>query len=94
VTSAPRLTLRMREVAAQTGASLTTVKGWVSSGRLTHARVGGVVLIKPADLERFIDRHLEGVDAAPLRAVPARRSSSAPAGAARPAGARPTRKPA
>jgi len=63
--TAPRLTLRMREVAEQTGASLTTVKGWVSSGRLLHHRVGGVVLIRPEHLERFLDSHLEGVDARP-----------------------------
>lgn len=62
----PRLTLRMREVAELTGASLTTVKGWVSSGRLTSVRPegpGGVVLIRPADLEAFLDSHLEGVNA-------------------------------
>lgn len=56
----------MREVAELTGASLTTVKGWVSSGRLTHIQPqgpGGVVLIRPADLDAFLDQHAEGVDA-------------------------------
>lgn len=73
MTAPARLTLRMREVAELTGASLTTVKGWVSSGRLTHIQPegrGGLVLIRPADLDEFLARHLEGVNAAPLRAVP------------------------
>ncbi len=67
--TAPRLTLRMREVAEQTGASLTTVKGWVSSGRLAHVRIDGVVLIRPEHLQQFLDSHLEGVGAAQLRPV-------------------------
>jgi excisionase family DNA binding protein len=66
--SAPRLTYRMREVAEITGASLTVVKGWVSSGRLTSiqpAGPGGVVLIKATDLEAFLDAHREGVNTTP-----------------------------
>ena len=71
--TAPRLTLRLREVAEQTGASLTTVKGWVASGELPSVRPsgkpGGVVLVKPADLEAFLDRHREGRHLAPVRAA-------------------------
>ena len=60
-----RLTLRMPEVAEATGASLSTVKRWVSTGRLTHVRVNGVVLVRPADLEAFLDAHVEGQPSAP-----------------------------
>lgn len=56
-----RLTLRMREVAALTGVSLTTVKGWCGTGVLPAVRVGGVVLVKPSDLEEFLDAHREGL---------------------------------
>lgn len=64
-----RLTLRMKEVAAQTGVSLTTVKGWCATGALTSVRIGGVVLVKPDDLEAFLDAHREGLHVTPLRAV-------------------------
>jgi excisionase family DNA binding protein len=69
-----RLTLRMREVAAQTGVSLTTVKGWCASGELPAVRIGGVVLVKPEDLSQFLDDHREGLHVRrPLRAVTPRR---------------------
>ncbi len=72
-----RLTLRMREVAQLTGVSLTTVKGWCSSGRLTSVRIEGVVLVKPSDLEAFLDAHRDGQSVAPLsaRARPRRRTA-------------------
>lgn len=74
MTSPARLTLRMREVAEQTGVSLTTVKGWCAGGELPSVRVGGVVLVKPADLEDFLDRHREGLHVRPpLRAVARRK---------------------
>ncbi len=60
--TAPRLTLRMKEVAEQTGVGLTTVKGWVASGQLEHIRTGGrggVVLIRPEALDRFLTSHTE-----------------------------------
>ena len=73
-----RLTLRMREVASQTGVSLTTVKGWCSSGALTSVRIGGVVLVKPEDLTAFLDAHREGLAVTPLRhhARPRRKQSA------------------
>lgn len=76
--SAPRLTLRMKEVAAQTGVSLGTVKNWCASGVLTSVRIGGVVLVKPADLDAFLDAHREGLHVTPLRhhARPRRKQSA------------------
>ncbi len=53
----------MLEVAQQTGASLGVVKGWVASGRLACIRPAGpngIVLIRPADLDAFLDAHREG----------------------------------
>jgi excisionase family DNA binding protein len=58
-----RLTWRMREVAELAGVSLGTVKNWTSSGRLVSVRIGGVVLVKPEDLEA----HREGNRIAPVR---------------------------
>ena len=78
MTATPRLTLRMREVAAQTGVSLTTVKGWCASGELPSCRIGSVVLIKPDDLTAFLDAHRDGLHVRPpLRAVAARRRKPA-----------------
>lgn len=59
---AGRLTLRLPEVAELTGASTSTVQRWVASGDLPAVRPpgGGVVLIRPADLETFLEAHLEG----------------------------------
>jgi excisionase family DNA binding protein len=74
-TDRPRGTLRISEVAELTGASLTTVKEWVSSGRLTHSQPsgrGGVVLIRPADLDAFLDSHAEGVEVGAGRTAAAR----------------------
>lgn len=76
--AAPRLTLRMKEVAAQTGVSLTTVKGWCAGGELPSVRIGGVVLVKPADLEAFLDAHREGLHVRrPMRVVAPRRKKPA-----------------
>lgn len=55
-----RLTLRIPEVAKQLGVGTSTVQRWVASGDLISCRPGGVVLIKPSDLEAFIDSTREG----------------------------------
>jgi excisionase family DNA binding protein len=69
-----RLTLRMREVAVLTGVSVGTVKNWCSKGDLTSVRIGGVVLVKPEDLDQFVNDHREGLHVRPpLRAVARRR---------------------
>lgn len=61
--STARVSLRIPEVAEATGASESSVKRWVRSGRLRHVRVGGVVLIRPADLDAFLESHAEGLPA-------------------------------
>jgi excisionase family DNA binding protein len=63
--TAPRLTLRMPEVAEQLGVGLSTVQRWTASGQLVSVRVGGVVLITPADLDAFLASHREGKGVAP-----------------------------
>lgn len=62
-----RLALRMPEVAAQLGVGTSTVQRWVAAGELTAVRVGGVVLITPADLEQFLTSHREGRAVTPIR---------------------------
>lgn len=68
-----RLTFRLTEVAEQLGVNPRTVGRWAASGRLTSVRIRGVVLIKPDDLERFLNEHREGQDIAPRRARATRR---------------------
>lgn len=58
--STTRVTLRIPEVADQTGVSVRTVGRWVTTGRLASVRVGGVVLVRPVDLEAFLAAHVEG----------------------------------
>lgn len=64
--SAPRLALRMNEVAAQLGVGTSSVQRWVASGELVAVRVRGVVLITPADLDAFLASHREGRGVTPL----------------------------
>lgn len=76
MTDRPRLTLRLAEVAEQTGVGLSTAQRWVASGLLPYSQPGGprgVVLVRPADLEAFLDRHREGGGAAPASARATRR---------------------
>lgn len=65
----PRLAYRMPEVAELLGVGESTVQRWCASGVLPTIRPpgGGVVLIKPDDLDRFLDQHREGVDVKPRR---------------------------
>ncbi len=62
-----RLTLRMPEVAEQLGVGLSTVQRWVAAGTLPASRVGGVVLIHPADLQALLDGSREGKGVKPKR---------------------------
>lgn len=73
--TAARVTLRIPEVAEQTGVSVRTVWRWVNTGRLASVRIGGVVLVRPADLEAFLAAHVEGQPSA-LRHL---RSTASPA---------------
>lgn len=60
-----RLTYRVSEVADQLGVHRSTVARWVTAGLLRHVKVNGVCLIRPADLEAFLDVHTEGANAPP-----------------------------
>jgi excisionase family DNA binding protein len=63
-----RLTYREAEVATMLGVDRSTVSRWVASGRLKHVRINGVRLIRPRDVEAFLDEHTEGGGAVPKHA--------------------------
>lgn len=52
----PRL-LRIREVAADLNVSETTVRRWLTSGKLEGIKVGGIVRVAPKAIERFVTTH-------------------------------------
>lgn len=56
----PRRTLRLAEVAEQLGVHERTVARWAADGTLPVVRIGGVVLVRPEDLEAFLLAHLDG----------------------------------
>lgn len=64
-----RLTYRMPEVAELLGVGESTVQRWCASGALPCVRPpgGGVVLVLPADLQKFLETHRDGLDVKPKR---------------------------
>jgi excisionase family DNA binding protein len=60
-----RLTLRPREVAHTTGASLRTVETWIADGILRAVRVRGVVFVPLQDLLAFLEEHREEARVSP-----------------------------
>lgn len=76
-TASVRRTYRLAEVARQLGVDTSTVSRWAADGRLTSIRVGGVVLIRPEDLEQFLAAHAEGDQLAPRRAQSTRKRKPA-----------------
>jgi len=60
-----RLTLRPREVARATGASLRTVETWIADRILRAVRVRGMVLVPLQDLLAFLEDHREDARVAP-----------------------------
>jgi excisionase family DNA binding protein len=56
---AERLTYRVNEVAAKTGATPSTVRRWLDEGHLRYVQVeaGGVRLIPAQYLETFLKRY-------------------------------------
>ncbi len=51
----PGAYLSAKEVATLLGVSLRTVRRWIAEGTLPAARLGGVVRIRRADLDRRLD---------------------------------------
>lgn len=75
--SGARRTLRLAEVGEQLGVHERTVGRWAATGQLKSVRIGGVVLVRPEDLEEFLVKHLEGDDLAPRRYHATRKARSA-----------------
>ena len=76
--SPSRLTWRLSEVASSLGVSVSTVSRWAADGRLRRVRIRGVVLIKPDDLEAFLDEHREGQGVVPAAARSTRMGGGLP----------------
>lgn len=72
-----RRTLRLAEVGEQLGVHARTVARWAAEGSLPSVRIGGLVLVRPEDLERFLSNHLEGDDVARQRHASTRKPKSA-----------------
>lgn len=58
-TEPPRL-LSAREAARYIGVSERTVRSWIADRKIKVARLGGRVVLRLVDVDRFIERHLEG----------------------------------
>lgn len=71
-----RIAYRVQEVAEQLGVADATVYRWVADGELRHVRINGVRLIRPADLEAFMDAHTEGSRAGGDQLAPRRARST------------------
>jgi excisionase family DNA binding protein len=80
----PNQFLFLEEVAAETRATLSTVRHWIAVGKLPSVRPGRRRLVRRADLERFLEASGLASPAAPVMnsgAVPANeaRTSTTPA---------------
>lgn len=54
-----QISLQIRPAARAAGVGETTLKKWVREGLLPSSRIGGVRLIKRADLVALLDKHRE-----------------------------------
>ena len=52
--------LSVAESAETIGVSQRTLRSWIADRKIKVARLGGRLIIRLIDLERFVDSHLEG----------------------------------
>jgi len=55
----PKL-LNVIEASTYIGVSQRTLRSWISGREIKVARLGGRVVLRLVDVDRFIERHLEG----------------------------------
>ena len=58
-TNPPKL-LNVTEASTYIGVSQRTLRSWISEREIKVARLGGRVVLRLVDVDRFIERHLEG----------------------------------
>jgi excisionase family DNA binding protein len=55
----PKL-LNVIEASTYIGVSQRTLRSWISERKIRVCRLGGRVVLRLVDVDRFIERHLEG----------------------------------
>jgi excisionase family DNA binding protein len=55
----PRL-LNVVEASKYIGISERTIRSWISDRKIRVSRIGGRVVIRLVDIDRWIEKHLEG----------------------------------
>ena len=55
----PKL-LNVTEASTYIGVSQRTLRSWISERKIKVARIGGRVVLRLVDVDRFIEKHLEG----------------------------------
>ena len=55
----PKL-LNVTEASTYIGVSQRTLRSWISERKIRVCRLGGRVVLRLVDVDRFIERHLEG----------------------------------
>jgi len=55
----PKL-LNVTEASTYIGVSQRTLRSWISGREIKVARLGGRVVLRLVDVDRFIEKHLEG----------------------------------
>lgn len=58
-TNPPKL-LNVPEASEYIGVSQRTIRTWIADREIRVSRLGGRVLLRLVDVDRFIERHLEG----------------------------------
>ena len=58
-TNPPKL-LNVTEASTYIGVSQRTLRSWISERKIKVARIGGRVVLRLVDVDRFIEKHLEG----------------------------------
>ena len=58
-TNPPKL-LNVTEASTYIGVSQRTLRSWISERNIKVARIGGRVVLRRVDVDRLIEKHLEG----------------------------------